>query len=362
MKIEQTLQSEFPPDVIDLINRYLSERPRTFSERVKYLGLNPAQDFRYADLAFEDFSFSDIRGYDFSGADLRGATGSNIIWDQSTLLDGADVSHSFLSYEIAKGEFFRENLDLKERVDRLKGEYWANTIITVHDVLGDFKMDKRARIKFAEAVFDKVKDRTVRSDILTVLGSAYNSAAEHKEFLYNVLARGSDDPVILAVVLRTLGIFHPKDLDAFNTLRRFLQHNDASVVRSAIEGVFASKHFFTGYSEILSITKASKNPFMRRALTERIVRKEFGVVAMIFADDLINNFIDYEEIISRKRLERIARRSFTYVPPSLTKGLEKHLGVRSRSTSDQDQIRADLIIRCAKHLEEKYGVSFRLES
>lgn len=347
---------------MDLINRYLSERPRTFSERVKYLGLNPAQDFRHADLTFEDFSLSDIRGYDFSGADLRGVTGSNVVWDQSTILDDADVSHSLFAYEITKGEYFRENPDLKNRVDRLKGEYWANTIIAVHEVLSDSKMNERARIKFAEAVFDGAGDRTVRSDILMVLGAAYSSAAEHKEFLYNVLARGSNDPGTLAIVVRTLGIFHRKDLDAFNTLQRFLRHNDASVVRSAIEGVFASKHFFKGYSDILSITKAAKNPAMRRALTGRIAREEFGAIATIFADDLINNFIDYEELISRKRLERIARRSFTHVPPNLTKGLEQHLSVPSRSTSDQDHIRADLIVRCAKHLEEKYGVSFRLES
>lgn len=362
MKIEQTLQSEFPSDVIDLINRYLSERPRTFSERVKYLGLNPLHDFRHADLAFEDFSISDIRGYDFSGADLRGATGSNIIWDQSTILDGADVSDSCFSYELAKREFFSKNPDLEKRVDRLKGEYWANTIIAVHDILGDPKMNERARIKFAEAVFDEAKDQTVRSDILMVLGSAHHSAAEHKEFLYNTLARGSGDHATLAVVLRTLGISYTKDLDAFNTLQRFLQHHDASVVRSATEGVFASKHFFAGYFNILAITKASKNPSMRRALVGRIARKEFGVVAAIFADDLINNFIDYEEVIPRKRLERIARRSFTSVPANLTRGLEQHLGVRSRSTSDQDQIRADLIAKCAKHLEEKYDVSFRFEA
>ncbi len=359
MKIEQTLQSEFAPDVINLINGYLREPPKTFSERVKYLGLNPTQDFRHADLAFEDFSYSDIRGYDFSGADLRGVIGSNIVWDDSTILNGADVSHSFFSYEIAKGEFFRENSDLKERVDRLKGEYWANTIITVHEVLHDPKMDEHARIKFAEAVFDEAADRTVRSDILAFLGAAYKSATEHKEFLYSVLARGSNDFGTLAVVLRTIGVFYSRDLDAFNTLRSFLQHRDASVVRSAIEGVFASRHFFEGYSDILVITKASKNPSMRRALTERIVRKEFGVVAMIFADDLINGFIDYDEIISRKRLERIARRSFTSVPSSLTRGLEEHFGFQSRATSDRDQIRANLIVRCAVHLEEKYDVPFR---
>jgi PAS domain S-box-containing protein len=60
-----------------------------FSDLVKAAGLNPAADFRFADLSFIDFSESDLRGYDFTGANLSGTLWSGARWDSTTIVRDA---------------------------------------------------------------------------------------------------------------------------------------------------------------------------------------------------------------------------------------------------------------------------------
>jgi two-component system cell cycle sensor histidine kinase/response regulator CckA len=60
-----------------------------FSELVSASGLNPAADFRFADLSSVSFAGSDIRGYDFTGANLSNTQWKGAIWNNTTIVDGA---------------------------------------------------------------------------------------------------------------------------------------------------------------------------------------------------------------------------------------------------------------------------------
>jgi len=56
------------------VMQHILETPdNDFAGLVKASGLDPARDFRGADLRGIDFRGADLRGFDFSGADLRGA-------------------------------------------------------------------------------------------------------------------------------------------------------------------------------------------------------------------------------------------------------------------------------------------------
>jgi signal transduction histidine kinase len=60
-----------------------------FSDLVRASGLNPATDFRFADLSSVDFKGSDLRGYDFTGANLSASRWFRAKWDESTILTDA---------------------------------------------------------------------------------------------------------------------------------------------------------------------------------------------------------------------------------------------------------------------------------
>ncbi len=55
------------------VRTILRARTKSFVALAKRAGLDPATDFRRADLRDVDFATDDIAGFDFSGADLRGA-------------------------------------------------------------------------------------------------------------------------------------------------------------------------------------------------------------------------------------------------------------------------------------------------
>ena len=59
--------------LIDAINRVKACKSVTFTDLVAAAGLDPAKDFRFANLQKQDFSGCDLSGFDFTGAGFRDA-------------------------------------------------------------------------------------------------------------------------------------------------------------------------------------------------------------------------------------------------------------------------------------------------
>ena len=66
---------DLPQSVFDTVEKILSADTGNFAELAKISGMDPATDYRFADLKGCDFTESDLSGFDFTGADLRGCTG-----------------------------------------------------------------------------------------------------------------------------------------------------------------------------------------------------------------------------------------------------------------------------------------------
>lgn len=64
-----------PDELRVRLTQLLSIKSPDFNAMVKAAGLDPARDFRGADLRGVDFTDADLTGFDFSGADLSGAKG-----------------------------------------------------------------------------------------------------------------------------------------------------------------------------------------------------------------------------------------------------------------------------------------------
>lgn len=65
---------EFSDEVQNSISRVRKTDTDTFSELVRIGGLNPKEDFKYANLQDVDFTGSNLSEFNFNFADLRGAT------------------------------------------------------------------------------------------------------------------------------------------------------------------------------------------------------------------------------------------------------------------------------------------------
>ncbi|MDH6263421.1 pentapeptide repeat-containing protein [Bradyrhizobium sp. BR13661] len=201
MKIEESLQAKVPNDTLHLAERCFASNLDSFSEQVRFLGLNPARDFKHADLSDVDFSNSDLRGFDFTGADLRGAFGVNVGWDGTTCFNDADADDSVFSYSLSKKKFFDAHPEYADRVERLRGEHWANVILTVEAMLRNDRNSGDA-VKIAKAVFDESNSLTVKAEIPLYMSLAVDTKAEHKAFIYHTLAQFGAKPT--AIIIRTI--------------------------------------------------------------------------------------------------------------------------------------------------------------
>ncbi|KQQ46478.1 hypothetical protein ASF69_04410 [Rhizobium sp. Leaf311] len=75
-------------------NAVMEAKTTNFIELCRLAGLNPETDLRFSDLSGTDLSDCDLRGFDLTGCDLTGATGVNVAWDSSTILERADIGGS----------------------------------------------------------------------------------------------------------------------------------------------------------------------------------------------------------------------------------------------------------------------------
>jgi len=83
-----------------------SDRTSSFAELCKLGGLNPATDFRWADLRGIDLRNEQLSGFDFRGADLRDANLRGAQF-QPRQLEGADLTGASLDQPIATPPFSR---------------------------------------------------------------------------------------------------------------------------------------------------------------------------------------------------------------------------------------------------------------
>lgn len=367
MKNEDTLQASIPADVLQLAEQFLGSDLGSFADQVRFLKLNPACDFRHADLADVDLSNSDLRGFDFTDADLRGAFGVNVLWDASTCFKGARTEDSVFSYRLSKVKFFEAHPDYADRVERLRDEHWANVILAVEGMLrADSKSGDALRI--AKAVFDQSKNLTVKSEILLYLGLAVDTKEEHKAFIYHTLAQFGEKPSVLRSCIRTLRSLYVQDLDAFNIMTCFISHSDEKVSQEAATGVLSSKHLLRAPEHVRKALLSSEFSITRRAYVERIAKIELRQSCELLLDNVINAYVDFVEPISNDKIMRMARRSL--MNPALD-GLEARrtiaLLVDPRPqgflsvTQDSVLLRAHLIKKVLETIRGKYGVPFQTE-
>jgi uncharacterized protein YjbI with pentapeptide repeats len=367
LKIDRTASDLVAPETIDLANRFLGYESTNFSDQVAFLKIDPTRELRHADLSFADFTGSDLSGFDFTGANLHGVTGVDVKWDNTTNFHDADVSNSVFAYPLTKQKFFSENPEHAERVERLKNEHWANAILMVEAMLrADVKTRSGDALKIARAVFDETRSLTVRSEILLYMGLGVETKEEHKAFIYNTLRNFSNEPSILRSCLRALRSLYANDKDAFNLMARYVEHADEKVSQEAAVGVLYSQHFSSASDSVKDMLVSAGSALARRAYVGRIAKAEFKNFAEILLDDALSNYVDFAELISNSKLEKMARKS---LQNSRLRGISAKEVVaplvdrdaRVHADSDDPARRAMMIKTLLQAIGRKYRIPFRLE-
>ncbi|MHB0784400.1 pentapeptide repeat-containing protein [Bradyrhizobium sp. 5.13L] len=264
MKTTDYTDDPINPAYLDRIPRLLDLEDTNFVNQAKFCGLDPATDFQNLDLCDVDFSDCDLRGFNFSGSDLRGSYGVNVRWEvDDPIFDGADTDDSIFAHRLAQANYFQQNPDELEVVDRLSTDYWANVIIRVDELLQDRASDRGAQI--ARALFDRSKDASVRMNILLFMRVTTTQSSQHKVFIFDILSQYTHDVSVILVCLRAMNVFYVHDRTAFSWLLRFLAHPDGEIRRIAFRGIVRSRRFMEGIEQARSYVVARGDSPQRRA-------------------------------------------------------------------------------------------------
>jgi hypothetical protein len=293
------------PDVFNLAARYLEFDGANFNEHVEFLGLDPKNAFRFADLAGVDFSGANLRGFNLTGADLRGATGANVEWDETTILMGANTGDSLFAYRLQHDRFLAENPAVAKRINMLLNEYWTHAILGVEKLLNDRKYPYGKMV--AQAVFDETKDMVVRSNVLLFMRLATDSSEEHRQFIFNIIARHGSEVSVVRAALRALAALYPNNRGVLNIFKAYIGHEDEIIHNEALSAIIKSRHLVSMVHDIIPHLTGSKNGFRRRTMLARIAQTAGADYIAACWDTDIANALDYEEPISERKMRSIAQ-------------------------------------------------------
>jgi Pentapeptide repeats (8 copies) len=304
LKNNRGLDERITPDVFKLVAEYLKFEDENFNEHVKFLGLDPKNDFRFSDLSGVDLSGSNLCGFDFTGSDLRGATGANVQWDRTTILKGADTRDSLFAYRLQHDRFLVENPEVAKRINLLLNDYWPRTILGVEKLLNDRKFPYGRKV--AQAVFDETEDIVVRSNVLLFMRLATDSAEEHRQFIFNVIARHGSEVTVVRAALRALASFYPDNKGALNIFKTYIRHEDETIHNEALNAIISSRHLVAMIQDIVPHLSGSKHGFRRRTMLARIAQTAGADYIAASRDTDFVNALDYEEPISERKMQSIA--------------------------------------------------------
>lgn len=310
MKTISHTDDQLPPDTVRLANSLLQADDRNFIAQAKIAELDPKSDFRHLDLSFADFSDCDLREFDFTGSDLRGAYGTNVKWAiGAPILKDADTTSSLFAHDLSQHEFFVEHPDDLDVAQRLSADYWANTVLGVERLLQK-DGGKGSGMKIARAVFDSSKDASVRTNVLLFMNIVIDNSNEHKEFIYNTLARHSNDVSVILSGIRALSAFYASHKDAFGWLIKFLSHENQSVSSAAFVGLSNSSRFMEGIEDITAYILYCPVQSHRRAFVGRVA----GSLGRRYQHAVFNwsakRYCDFEEIIAEEFIRAWDDRDF----------------------------------------------------
>jgi hypothetical protein len=302
MNYEQPLISA---EYQSLIRAFAKFEDTNFVKQVEFLGFDPKNDLMNLDLRGVDFSNCNLTGYNFSNSNLRGSFGVGTTWSPDTVnFEGADVDQSIFAHDLHQREFFKENPQHYETVERIASDYWVNTIFSVERLLSNAESDDAA-VHIAHEVFHRVKNVSVRTDALLSL-RRIAGREEHKEFIYSVFAKNSDDPGTILSALRNLSSMYRRDRSAFDWFIRFLKHPNQSVAQAAFEGVYMSPYLIPIAPDVLMFATGRADELNRKQFVRRVAALEQNNNTAALINWRTGEFYDFKREISMETLRRSA--------------------------------------------------------
>ncbi len=203
MKDSPFLSGILSADAIAALRVVAKSQASSFSDLVKVGGLDRTRDLRHADLSGTNLSHADLRGYDLTGADLRGAAGIRVVWDKTTIFDGADLGGSIFAAKARLDEFFAADERARNLLTSIGRESWSEQAARSAVLLMSDKF-KGIAVPIVEALFYRTTDEFLKAELLRYVAPRMGSPRALREMLLTAV---SDAPDMVALIRSALSLF-----------------------------------------------------------------------------------------------------------------------------------------------------------
>lgn len=280
MKNESTLADLVESAALASVAEKLGQTDGGFCEMAASLNLDRKYDFRFSNLERVDFSYSDLRGFDFRGADLRNSFGAQVVFDDTTNFDGADLMGScFATYQREK-EVFQSNNRAVAGYQLLKSGNTFEVSGWIHSQFGSQESrqrflkdvdDETAAILCQKLMSDDI-DLTKRTDLFHFLNEITGSQTALRELILNIFARHLDNTVTIESFISVAGKLYKNDPVIFDALR-ILCDSKSERIREAAFRVVAGTKRSAEFMEVLhgSFLKADNIGIRKRLIRQTAI-------------------------------------------------------------------------------------------
>ena len=245
-----------------------------FCETAEILGLDRACDFRFSNLSGVDFSGSDLRGYDFRGADLRNSHGVDVLFDDSTNLDGADLQGScFAAYQREK-VVFSSSADAVSMYEALLSGDPFEISFWLHERYGNrperHPILRRADEATAAVLCQKLMtddiDLTKRTDLFHFLRAITRNDMELRELILSIFARHINNIPVIEKFVTIAGSLYGNDVNTFNAILLLCKASDPRIRQAAFLAAFRSNLILPHVRDMKTLFLNRENEDIRKGL------------------------------------------------------------------------------------------------
>ncbi|MEX6507723.1 pentapeptide repeat-containing protein [Jiella sp. M17.18] len=300
------LEFDLPAAVIKDLEAKIRTKKTSFGELVAVFDLDPKRDFRHADLRQIDFSNTDIRGFDFHGADLRGAMGSNVRWDDTTLLDGAEVSGSLFAHRIRQQELLNANDAVKAMFNRLRSEHWSRSIDWVAHNLKPSSKTRDQAVTVAAALFADADDQFLKSSLLFFISRGFDRRGDYRDFLIDTFNHSYEDKKMRRAVISAMRDFFSASPAVFEILKSEIARTSGEDQRQVLVAVGRSPLAGRDRDEVMYLVRRHAEPSNRRAYVGAVAGRIGSEYAFVMRDPWSRIPYDIEETVLELDVRRLA--------------------------------------------------------
>lgn len=322
-------------------------RTISFAELVDELGLDPARDFRFADLRGVDLSLADLSGYDFSGADLRGAYGVGAKLD-GVIIDDANVDGSLFEYRIRRREFFRKHPASYRILSSLLKHHWTGATIWVVEGLKGKKSNETVEI--AKALFLDTNDNVLKGQILFFLSKSFPDKGSYFAFLLATLNEHGSNAAIRKSVVSSLGSMFYNRRAVYGILKAEIATAPTAEIPRLLASIIKSQH---SPSDIVDLRRLMNDRLGREgtALLMRLMIQRLGQrYDVLLKEPLVRNELNFGAQLSPKALEWAALKSLSSQPLHLD--AKPHLGLKIEPSEEEKEKERTRLRRSEQHVRQ----------